>query len=93
MQIQELGSIDHRPIDQIGRLSGIGRGLRLQLSFGAKVGNFAGPDFDISLHSFCTESSSPLISAILVGHFTKENDSLRKSSQFSEKKCANKYQT
>ena len=35
----------------------------------------------ICLRAFCADSSSPQISAILVGHFTRENDSLRKASQ------------
>ena len=33
----------------------------------------------------CADSSSPQISAILVGHFAVENDSLRKSPRFSSK--------
>ena len=35
--------------------------------------------WDICLRSFCADSSFPQISAILVGHFTMENDSLRNS--------------
>ena len=35
--------------------------------------------------SLCADSSSPQISAILVGYFTWENGSLRKSPQFSAK--------
>ena len=44
------------------------------------LGNFTIQDFDIILHSFCADSSSPRIFAILVGHFTGENGSLRKTS-------------
>ena len=44
------------------------------------LGNFTSQDFDIFLRSFCADSSSPQISAILVGHFTGESISLRKTS-------------
>ena len=47
------------------------------------VGNFTSQDSDMVLHSCCADWSSPQISAILVGSFTVENVSLRKSPQFS----------
>ena len=40
-----------------------------------------------------TDSSSPRISATLVGHFTGERDSLRKSSRFFHNNCADICQT
>ena len=49
------------------------------------VGSFTSQDVVVFLHCFCADSSSPQISAILVGNITVENDSLRKSSQFSSK--------
>ena len=47
-------------------------------------------DFDYFLRSFCADSSSLQISTIPVGHFTMENDSLRKSLQNIQKCCADK---
>ena len=41
-------------------------------------GEFHEPGFVSAL--FCADSSSPQISTIRVGHFTMENDSLRKTS-------------
>ena len=55
-------------------------------------GNFTSQDFDTFLHSCCADSSSPQISAILVGHFTVEHDSLRDSPQNVRKNCADKRQ-
>ena len=55
------------------------------------VGNFMSQEFDICLRSFCADSSSPQISAILVGHFTVENNSLRNYPQNFCKNCAMKY--
>ena len=49
------------------------------------VGNFTSQDFVIFPHSCCADSSSPRISAILVGRFTVENDCLCKSPRFSTK--------
>ena len=45
------------------------------------LGKFTSRDFDISLHSFCADSSSGQIVAILVGHVTREHVSLRESPQ------------
>ena len=44
--------------------------------------SFTSQDSDIFLHSFCADSSSPQISAILVGHLTQNTCILRKSPQF-----------
>ena len=48
------------------------------------VGNFTSQDFDIFLCCFCADSSSPQISAILVGHFSQRkmtvSRNLRKTS-------------
>ena len=82
-----------------GALDGIFKGWpEMGLSMGGPVrghcsrllpylGNFTSQDFDIFifLHSCCADSSSPQISAILVGNFTWEDDSLRESLQFSAK--------
>ena len=40
----------------------------------------------------CSDSSSPQISTIFVGHCTMENGSLRKSPQNFHNKCAEQYQ-
>ena len=50
-----------------------------------ELGNFASQDSDIFPHSFCADSSSPLISAIRVGPSTLNEDSLRNSRQFPTK--------
>ena len=47
------------------------------------LGNFASQDFVSCMRSFRADSSSPQISAILLGHLTRENVSLRKSRRFS----------
>ena len=49
------------------------------------IGNFRSQDSDMFLFSFCADSSSPQISAILVGHFTGggANGGLRKCPRFS----------
>ena len=49
------------------------------------LGNFTSLDFEMFLRCFCADSSSPQISAILVGHFAMENASLRKSPQLPAK--------
>ena len=49
----------------------------------SNLGDLTSQEFYIFLRSFCVDSSSPQISAILVGHFTRGNDSLCKSPQFS----------
>ena len=54
---------------------------RLQGQEGAELGNLTSQDYDMFLRICCTDSSSPQISAILVVHFTCENDSLRNSPQ------------
>ena len=46
---------------------------------------FTSLDFDTFLRSFCADSSSPQISAILLDNFTRANYSLRKSLRFSAK--------
>ena len=51
----------------------------------ARLGSFTSQDFDVFLRGFCADASSPQISAILVGHSTCENDSLRKCPQLSAK--------
>ena len=56
------------------------------------LGHFMSQDFGIPLRSFGADSSSPQISAILVGHFTEENGSLRKSLQDFRKSRADKCQ-
>ena len=61
------------------------RGRELQQSQGQALGNFTSQDSDISLRTFCADSSSPQISAIHIGHFTRTNCVLRKSPQFSAK--------
>ena len=55
------------------------------------LGNATSHD-SICCAQFCADSSSPQISAILVDHFTGENDSLRKSQQSFHNNCADKYQ-
>ena len=45
-----------------------------QPRFGTGIREFHEPGFDILLRSFCADSSSLQISAILVGHSTKEKD-------------------
>ena len=50
------------------------RGLgRRWLHTQRRLGNFTSQDFVIILRSFCANSSSPQISAILVGNFTRDN--------------------
>ena len=44
---------------------------------------FHEPGFDILRRGLCADSSSPRTSVIPFGHFTTENDSLRKSPRFS----------
>ena len=51
-------------------------------------GSSTSQDLDISPHACCADSSSPQISAILFGHFTIENNSLRDSPQNFKKTCA-----
>ena len=46
--------------------------------------NFIRQDFDICLHSCCVDLSSPLISTICVGHFTRETYSLCNSEILKE---------
>ena len=48
------------------------------------LGNFTSQDFEMFPRSFCADPSSPQISAILVGHSTGENDSLRESPGFPQ---------
>ena len=36
-----------------------------------EIGNFTSQDFGIRLHSFGADSSSPQLSEIFVGHFTR----------------------
>ena len=50
-----------------------------------KLGSFTSQAFDVFLRSFYADSSSPQISATLVGYLARENGSLRKSPQFSTK--------
>ena len=63
---------------------------------GSPPREFHEPGFRHFLCGFCADSSSPRISAILVGHFSGENDSLHKSPLFSAKPselfCADKCQ-
>ena len=56
------------------------------------LGSFTSQDFDICPRSFCADSSSPQISAILVGNFTWANHSLRNSPPNFHNSCADKYQ-
>ena len=51
------------------------------------IGNFTSQDVDICLRSFCADSSSPRIPAILAGHLTWDA-SLRNSPQNFHNKCA-----
>ena len=54
-----------------------GRARTRALARGQERGNFTRQDSEILQRGFCGDSSSPQISAILVGHFTGENGSLR----------------
>ena len=45
-----------------------------------KVGNFVSLDSGMFLRTLCADSSSPQISAILLGHLTETKHILRKSS-------------
>ena len=56
------------------------------------VREFREPGFWYFLHIFCEASSSPQISATLVGHFTVEKGSLRKSPQNFHNNCAEEIQ-
>ena len=57
------------------------------------MGNFTSHGFELLLRSFCTESSSRQISAILFGQLTGKTDSLRNSPQNFRRNCAETYAT
>ena len=52
-----------------GVLHRLRRGVQPRARAAGGAREFHEPGFDISLHSFCADSSSPQISAIRVGHF------------------------
>ena len=60
------------------------------------IGNFTSRGFDMFARSFCVDWSSPQCSAILVGHFTEQNQSpqlsaiLRKMSAKTAQKSVTK---